>query len=179
MYLLSVEQTKSVNYDEIEESARTLIDNYKLACPVNLDSILEKRNIILIKEQLDQDEAMLMKEGDKKIIIVDPRQSNGQIRFNVGHEIGHDVRKHEGNIFTSPKGAKFTGRKSIEDLEADVFASELLIPTPALSRLAAYCKYDLIKMSNFFMVSVDAMKFKLKVKNMPYRYKGKIYGNFF
>ncbi|WP_018249757.1 ImmA/IrrE family metallo-endopeptidase [Orenia marismortui] len=162
----------------IELKARQYLTANNLNCPVDLNHIIKQRQITLVDRKLTEDEAMFIRTDKEKIMIIDKRQSPGQLRFNVAHEIAHDILDVGNTIFTNPSPA-FSKEKSPEDIAADIFASELLIPTPVLKRESYRCKYDLDKLVKFFKVTRQAMITKLSIKKIPCRDGKKIYGNFF
>jgi Zn-dependent peptidase ImmA (M78 family) len=128
---------------------------------------MKKRKITLIYRKLTYDQAMLIKNKNHKVIIVDERQTLGQKRFNVAHELAHDILEHEGNIFTSRKAINLKD-KSSTDQQADIFASELLIPTPVLKRKAHKYNYNLGLLARKFKVTRQAMITKMKIKKIYY-----------
>ena len=153
-------------YKKIELKARQFITSNNLSCPVDLNKIAEQRNIIIVDRELKNGQAMYIPDPNQKIIIVDKKnQSPGQIRFNTGHELSHDINEHKNSIFTNPT-AKIPGNKSPEDRQADVFASELLIPTPILKREFIKKQGDIDKLAKYFKVTTEAVRTKAKIKNL-------------
>jgi len=75
---------------------------------------MKKRKVTLIYRKLTHDEAMLIKYKNHKVIIVDERQTLGQKRFNVAHELAHDILEHEVNIFTSRKAINLKNKSSTD-----------------------------------------------------------------
>ncbi|SDC31752.1 MULTISPECIES: ImmA/IrrE family metallo-endopeptidase [unclassified Candidatus Frackibacter] len=154
-------------YKKIEIKARKYLYNHGLNCPADLNYIMKKRKIILVHRKLTHDEAILIKDNHDKVIIVDKRQTLGQKRFNIAHELAHDILEHEGNIFTSRKAINLKN-KSSADQQADIFASELLIPTPVLKRKARKYRYNLGLLARKFKVTRQAMITKMKIKKIHY-----------
>jgi len=73
-------------------------------------------------------------------------------RFTIGHEIGHLLMGHA----CDPN----SGQNSDNETEANVFSSELLIPTELLKK--DYKKYpDIPTLSKLYLVSAEAMSYKL------------------
>ncbi|WP_027339966.1 ImmA/IrrE family metallo-endopeptidase [Halonatronum saccharophilum] len=150
----------------IELKARQYLKLHNLSYPTDLNYILKKRNIKLVNRKLTKDEAMFVRTGEEKIIIIDKRQSIGQLRFNTAHELGHDILGVGNSIFDNhpPPLAK----RSLTDRQADIFASELLIPTPSLKKEALKYNYNLEILASIFKVTLQAMKTKMIIKGLPY-----------
>ena len=153
-------------YKKIELKARHYITSKNLSCPVDLNNIAKERNIIMVDRELQNGQAMYIPDPEQKIIIIDKQnQSPEQLRFNVAHELAHDILEHKKSILTNPS-AKVPGDKSPQDRQADVFASELLIPTPVLKREFIKQKGNILKLASDFQVTIEAIKAKAKIKNL-------------
>ncbi|WP_408956192.1 ImmA/IrrE family metallo-endopeptidase [Natroniella sp. ANB-PHB2] len=153
-------------YKIIERDARKYLDFNELSPPVNLDYIVNKEGITLIQRPMQKKSAMLIKSGPHKLLCVNSRQSLGQKRFNVAHELAHHLLAHKGDVFIS----KINGEprmKSEQDRQADIFASELLIPTTTLKRKIYNYDLSLRELARFFKVTGQALETKLNVKRLP------------
>lgn len=53
-----------------------------------------------------------------------------------------------------------------QDRQADIFASELLIPTSVLKRKFIKQKGNILKLASNFQVIIEAIKAKAKMKNL-------------
>lgn len=99
------------------------------------------------------------------IIMVNSRRLKVRQRFTIAHEIGHIVLEHpEKKSKLLYKHSKITAEDDYKfEREADLFASELLIPTSHLLTLAKMGNpMDIEKLSAFYQVSREAMKIKLE-----------------
>lgn len=153
-------------YKKIELKARHYITSNDLSCPVDLNNIVKERDIIMVDKELQNGQAMYIPDQEQKIIIIDKQnQSPEQLRFNVAHELAHDIMEHNNSILSNPN-AKIAGNKSPQDRQADVFASELLIPTPVLKREFIKHKGNILKLANDFKVTTEAIRAKAKIKNL-------------
>lgn len=101
----------------------------------------------------------------KYIIMVNSSRLIVRQRFTIAHEIGHIVlQHHERKSKLLYKHSKITAEDDYKfEREADIFASELLIPTSHLLKLAKMGNpMDIKKLSAFYQVSKEAMKIKLE-----------------
>lgn len=110
------------------------------ACPVDPDAIASARGI----EVTGTGEfprhvcGALVKDGNTFSILVSAHCPNeGHRRFTLSHELGHFfIDGHINALFAGDQRlhlsgeANFRGRKNPFEIEADAFASELLLPTP-------------------------------------------------
>lgn len=76
-------------------------------------------------------------------------------RFTVAHEIGHILLGH-----TSPCSRSGVESKNLNEIEANTFAAELLIPLPVLKNVAK--KYGSVtNLAKAFWVSKEAMSWRV------------------
>lgn len=120
-------------YDNPELYAQDILSSLNLTPPVDVFKVCEAYGLNVNYENISFAEALLIvSQGKKNIIINDksivyaPRQ-----RFSIAHEVGHFFIPWHGNVCTCMHIGDFSS-EDIEENEADVFASELLIPTNAL-----------------------------------------------
>lgn len=120
-------QTKQPNRHRARSQASEILDALKyISPPVKLSSVVELLNISTIKG--DSSLPFMKKvsafiELESKLLIYNPNDSVVRQRFSVAHEIGHYVMKHSvgTDIFS-------LNSKDYREIEANMFASELLIP---------------------------------------------------
>ena len=107
--------------------------------PVRLEPIVKQLNAQIVPQTFPRAlgiSAILVKEGDHKIIGVNEVHAETRKRFSVAHEIGHLVLRANDAYLTVEKGIEnvllFTrSDKTPPDLiekEANQFAAELLMP---------------------------------------------------
>jgi hypothetical protein len=104
---------------------------------IDLDAIAADLNAEVVFEDLDGATARVIQIGDRARIIVSTRILDvGSIRFSIAHEIGHLLCKH----YIGPSAAverlcsPLHGDGKATEREADVFAAELLMPRPLVTR---------------------------------------------
>lgn len=120
-------------YDNPELYAQDILSSLNLTPPVDVFKVCEAYGLNVNYENISSAEALLIvSKGKKNIIINDkkiayaPRQ-----RFSIAHEVGHFFIPWHGSVCTCLHIGDFSS-EDVEEKEADVFASELLIPTEAL-----------------------------------------------
>lgn len=146
----------------VRKRALNLYKKYSLSVPVDLQKILDEKNIILIYKEnpVGMDGLTHLQESPPIIelnteITFEPRR-----RFTLAHEIGHIcIPWHTGITVCSldDPSYKVQGQTLIntQELEANTFASELLMPTPWIQ-------------SNFNLIDFEMeeliKKFQVKLK---------------
>lgn len=159
--------------------AREIFRKYKQAggyLPVDVEQIAREYNIIVRQADLpDEISGVLDNSTGRYIILVNSNQVLVRQRFSIAHELGHyflhssdDAEKqvHIDKIryYRNNKSSSGTDMKEIE---ANVFASELLIPTDELFSILSTGKYDIFddkcisSLAKKFGVSSAALSVKI------------------
>jgi len=112
--------------------AAKLIDSYYLTGPedIDLEAIAMDQNLLILEEDIGGAEAHLVQNGKKGIITIRKNDSAVRKRFSIAHEMGHwflhkDSRSFE---FCSPSDMVEYERRKVAEYEANIFASEFLLP---------------------------------------------------
>jgi Zn-dependent peptidase ImmA (M78 family) len=143
---------------------------------IDLAKLTEKMGIKVAKESFDDPEVsaiLLVKtHGQPKIILnQDEQASQERERFSIAHEIGHFVlHKTEGAFVERNVPFAFRNKKSstgedINEIEANQFAAELLMPEELVRELAENKKpteRNLVSWASTFKVSLQAMAIRLE-----------------
>lgn len=90
-------------------------------------------------------------------IIVNKNLSAGRMLFTIAHELGHCVL-HSGLKHRFDKIDKYNPDEKKEEIEANDFAGELIMPKIKFCEKMKECKEDIEKVSDFFMTSILATK---------------------
>ena len=139
------------------------IDNI---APLNiLSSVMENiENLtILWFPMLDELSGCCAKTKDDNIICINSKHSKGRQNFTIAHELYHLVYENEKNSFV----CNFNSKDESE-VNANQFASSLLIPSIALNEFARknnieqWKLSDVIKCEQYFQISHTAMLCKLR-----------------
>lgn len=151
-------------------AAIRLIGKCRVCLPVDLHKLAEELRIKIHYEKLPANcdgwtlELLPDFTSVNYLILINSNRFAVRQRFTIAHEIGHVVLNH---FDRKPNACLF---KNIEvkdnfefEREADIFASELLIPTPHLLKLVKEGKAnDIKRLCSFYGVSKKAMEIKLE-----------------
>ncbi len=157
----------NVDFYAVRQLAWSIIKKYNLEIPIDLDYLLKELDVDLERTQLPErvDGASLPVKFAKGLIVVNEGRGFTRERFTIAHELGHILRhfprmEQEGGLFFSDK--KNPVLASLYEREADVFATELLMPRQEV--INAFRKYseNIQELANMFLVSKQAMKIRLE-----------------
>lgn len=145
--------------------------------PVPVERIAEHCGAALRFEPFEGDmSGLLYRDGERTIIGINSSDGVARQRFTISHELGH-LRLHTGRAMFVEKHVQVNLRNSIsssatnaEEIEANRFAAELLMPSSLVTREAsrrleknASTSRDLLisEMADAFRVSRQAMEIRL------------------
>jgi Zn-dependent peptidase ImmA (M78 family) len=151
-----------------KEMARRAIAKYGLnTIPINLDVIFDKEGYkrVEINKPDGVDGSITHHPGKGTFVAINKAKPFNRIRFTLAHELGHIFLNHDKrDIYDGEQYREMDDIESEEmpssapgkEIEANVFASELLIP---LEQLKKYAKegHNLDKLAEIFQVSKHAM----------------------
>ena len=161
-----------------ESKAQTLLQDLRIdQYPIPVERIAEHLGATLRFEPFDGDiSGMLFRDDQRVIIGVNSLDGVKRQRFTISHEIGHLVL-HNGRPMFVEKHVQVNLRNSVsstatnrEEIEANSFAAELLMPADMVKREAsrrlgkggAVSRDSLLDaMSDAFRVSRQAMEIRL------------------
>lgn len=125
----------------VRQRANALYEKYNLSVPVDLDTIIRKKNIEVSYEenQVGIDGLCKLQKNPPQIVLNTEMTFEPRRRFTMAHEIGHIcIPWHTGvdlcsldNPYTKIQGQQMV---NTQELEANIFASELLMPTEWLKQ---------------------------------------------
>lgn len=134
--------------------------------PVDVNGVSEKLGFRVIPFDFPDDtSAVLLIEGTVRSIGVNSRHALIRQRFSVAHELGHYLGGHED--FSGEYHLKVEGRPIYEDpghrqeLEANEFAAELLMPSFMLKKDVQETGLDVTALAQKYKVSEQAMWIQL------------------
>jgi Zn-dependent peptidase ImmA (M78 family) len=150
---------------EPEEYARELLSSLSLSRIQNLDEILCALKLKVVERNLNSVDGILVRKSGKGIIAIKQSiKEIGRKNFTICHEIGHYILPGHGTV--ACKSDEIESWKSnllSHEVEANKFASELLLPTSAIFPLVERngANISLIKeIANDFQTSLTAAAFK-------------------
>jgi Zn-dependent peptidase ImmA (M78 family) len=137
---------------------RILADSKVKAPPVDLEAILASHGIGYeeIDDFPDTVDALIVEDGHKVYAAVNARQHPQRRRFSLAHELGHYFLHRDGmpedlvTIDNPPTELIESSSKDPAEIEADLFAGELLVP---LEMLKLHVKKGIPELSRIFFVS--------------------------
>lgn len=138
--------------DIVRKIANRIAQKYELDLPVNLNKIISGEKIIIKKEhnKLGIDGYSKLNSTPIEIILNTEITFEPRIQFTTAHELGHYfISWHNGdvagNTFGNNGDFAFNGRMLLDsqEMEANTFASELLMPTAWLKNLFEKVGFDM------------------------------------
>lgn len=165
--------------EKVRQILEDLDDKGIVYPPVPLDRIAKDMGIEVRYKPADGDISAFIARKDGRIVIgINTRQHPNRQRFSLAHELGH-AALHQGRALYVDRVPKFrdsyssTG-KDPEEVEANHFASELLMPEAALRRDVETMGSELSddefieRLAECYKVSVQAMTIRLQsLKLLP------------
>ena len=135
--------------------------------PLDIESLLERLNISLVKKVLDNDiSGMLISDNGHYTIVVEERHSENRQRFTIAHEIAHYfLHKNLQEKFEDVVFFRGTITNSME-FQANNFASELLMPKETFLQQIKKGKNKIEELARFFGVSSLAIRVRAKQLNL-------------
>jgi Zn-dependent peptidase ImmA (M78 family) len=153
------------NYSFARNMANKVLKDYKLSeAPTDLTMIFRGLHLKYI-ELNDADEidgAILEIDGKPAIAVLNKARPLQRQRFTLAHELGHIFLEHIKRDIYDPEeiresDAQSSGKtKPPKEIEADVFAAELLVPYEQLKKYSADMS-NVDKLAGIFQVSKQAV----------------------
>jgi Zn-dependent peptidase ImmA (M78 family) len=143
--------------------------------PVDVERLARLAGLRVVEEQLDSEiSGMLYREGSRAVILVNQGDAPVRRRFSIAHELGHYYLHESSSVFVDRR-VRFRDSNSsqgtnLEEIEANNFAAELLMPEPFVLQEAVRLRgrrfpfndEDLIEeLAKIFYVSRQAMEVRL------------------
>ena len=131
--------------------------------PINLTNLCDTLNIAISRYPIHS-EAYLICESGKTEIILRPGMSIERERFSIAHELGHFfLPGHNELMFGCSESDMGYNEKKPFEMEANIFASELLVPTNSIkTAIKGEIDFNLIsEQANRYMVSLQTMALKM------------------
>ncbi len=159
---------RAINKIRAEGTAWKIIQEYCLdqPDPVPVKDIAMDRGVLCLESVLTGCLGRLIRKGSRGIIRTDIRiREEGRKRFAVAHELGHwFLHEHESQYFVCTGEQMRDYKGSPVEVEANLFASELLMPTFVFRGLAESAEPRLSNIKNLACtfntsLTASAMKF--------------------
>ena len=162
---------------ELRARARGLVEAAGIATPpVPVERIARMLDVSIRYAPLEDDlSGMAFIKGEAKVVAVNALHHPNRQRFTIAHELGHHVLHaerlragvHVDRVIMRRDHVSAEGSDDFE-IEANVFASELLMPRQLIATEAgAFLDFDdevgLASLARRFKVSLAALQFRLAV----------------
>jgi Zn-dependent peptidase ImmA (M78 family) len=153
------------NYAFARNMAKKVLKDYKLSeVPTDLSVIFKNLGLkyIELNDADDIDGAIMEIKGKPAIAVLNKAKPLQRQRFTLAHELGHIFLKHtRRDIYNSDEIRENSNNlisktKPPQETEADIFASELLIPYEQLKKYTADMS-NIDKLASTFLVSRQAI----------------------
>jgi Zn-dependent peptidase ImmA (M78 family) len=139
--------------------------------PVDVYAIAASAGISVAEENLDDDTSGLIAiRGDRAVIAINRAHHPNRKRFSLAHELGHYfLHRDQGKLFVSIYRRNEVSSLATDprEVEANQFASELLMPAETIKRRLDNSTIDpsdedfVRRLASEFEVSVQAMSIRL------------------
>ena len=114
---------------------------YNLYPPIDMVRIIQEKGIICVEENLgtNADGYSDLKDSDLKIVLNSAIQYEPRKRFTLAHELGHIFISWHSDITLCVTDNEYSehNKLDIQEHEANVFASEILMPTEWVKEMLA------------------------------------------
>jgi Zn-dependent peptidase ImmA (M78 family) len=157
-----------------EQKAQELLVEMRAQVPIDVSATAEFLGLSIVEEDLeDSVSGMLVVKDGHGVIGVNEHHHPNRRRFSVAHEIGHYLLHRKGaSVFVDSTPVFFRDQISSEgtkqqEIEANAFAAELLIPAASLRErldgqpVDPYDDVAVQRLAKMFDVSAQALTIKL------------------
>lgn len=165
-----------------ESEASDLLIRLKLhqRLPIDVERVAQELDILVRYEPFDEDlSGVLIREPQRTFIGVNSSHAITRQRFTIAHEIGHFVLKHKGDLFVDrtvrreaviiPRDGKSSLGTDLQEVQANRFAAELLMPVKLVSEQITKLLAKTTKPSADTLAGELAQMFKVSSQAMEYR----------
>lgn len=127
----------------------------------NIESLYDLK-IIVQEKPLDSSlSGTMVRNGNTVGILINKNHNTNRKRFTMAHELGHVCLRHKLNLAYYEEKV-VTNKKSPYEIEANSFASEILMPAKKVKALLKEKKFSSVdSLATFLIVSKEALWYKL------------------
>ena len=121
-------------FEAVRKFARRIADRFDLTPPIDVSNIFSEMDIQIVEEENQYGIEAYSQLNDNKVIINTEITYIPRRRFTLAHELGHIcIPWHNGDVkcIAGEHYIQVSGKRLLDtqELEANIFASELLMPT--------------------------------------------------
>lgn len=149
----------------IKEVARkALISSDCMSLPIDIEKVAKKFELNVVEFDFADSISGVLKK-DRNVIGINKKQPKVRQRFTIAHELGHFLLGHD--IGKNEDVVDDDSEKPLhKEREANIFASQILMPEEALVNEIKKEKIDLKKLAGIFEVSEQAISIRLLESNL-------------
>ncbi len=160
-----------VNPSEIKSYANQVIKKYNLSYPLNIQSFVTTLGFeVKYVDTGNCDAYTIMVNGQKLILLNQQIRTQPRINFTLAHELGHYfIPTHLEPLYACNVNefvSSMTLNNPNEEREADIFASELLLPGKLIQNTSISGFNDIRNVANTYNISIPATAIRM----MEYSY---------
>lgn len=170
----------------IINKAKQLLKQFgEQSAPIDVENICKKLGILFIEKELDDNVSgfLLFKGPQPYIVINTNHKTTGRRRFTIAHELGHFLLHKNQHVHVLNDDLisiiKFRDETStlgvdVEEIEANRFAAELLMPEELIinyideNNLTLISEGVITRMADDFQVSIAALSIRLSKLQLLY-----------
>lgn len=160
-----------VNPSEIKSYANQVIRKYNLSYPLNIRSFVTTLGFeVKYVDTGNCDAYTIIVNGRKSILLNQQIRSQTRINFTLAHELGHYfIPTHMEPLYACNINEMVSSKtldNKKEEREADIFASELLLPSKYIEKKSISNINDIISVAKTYNISIPATAIRM----MAYSY---------
>lgn len=156
-------KTREPNYIRVEGAAFRLHRDYSIQKPsdICIEDIAMAENLVITVGPLNGADGRLIRKGNKGLVRISDRITGKlRVKFTMTHEFGHWIlHRDDSQFFLCSEGDMYDYKKNYMEVEANVFAAEMLMPKRWVKPKFWALEPSLAKireMADFFKVSTTA-----------------------
>lgn len=161
---------------EVSQAAVDFLTEYGVSgYPTPVEDIAAEIGIQVVRKAAEWSESgFLLREGDRAVIGINSRNSPKRQRFTIAHELGH-WQLHDGKPLIVDQSIMINKRDDLasqatdqEEIEANQFAAEILMPERHVTKAVRHIVRNGIKSRDEFIASL-ARQFDVSTEAMSWR----------
>ena len=160
-----------INQTEIKSYAIKVIKKYNLSYPLDIHGFVSTLGFeVRFVDTGKCDAYTIIVNGQKLMLLNQQIESQSRINFTLAHELGHYfIPEHMEPIYACNIDELEPGNRTVnkkEEKEADLFASDLLLPSRFIEKKSNRRLQDIISVAQTYNISIPAVAIRM----MEYSY---------
>lgn len=165
----------NIRRKHIRELVSALLEEHNISrAPIPIEQMIISKGAVIVKDKVEQQVSGFYYRGagsTNSVIGVNQAHPKNRQRFTLAHELGHlllhdSVGVHVDKEVIRLRDSKSSSGSDIDEIEANIFAAELLMPESLLRRdllgLIDSSSPDFVKdLAGLYKVSEEAMTIRL------------------